>query len=115
MKDFTDKFMLVFYGLFGAGLGFLIYLLPLSGWEYLFIGQTRSTKPWNGAVALIILCVLGGGWGVVSDIYKDREFGSRSSMFYYDPASAALFSKRLMVIGTCLVAVYFIWRVARRM
>ena len=33
MKDFTDKFMLVFYGLFGAGLGFLIYLFAPGGWE----------------------------------------------------------------------------------
>ena len=64
---------------------------------------------------MVILCVLGGGWGVVSYLYKDREFGSGSSMFYDDPASAALFSKRLMVVGTSLAALYFIWVLATRM
>jgi hypothetical protein len=39
VKDFADKFMLVFYGLVGAGLGFLIYLFALGGWKYVFIGH----------------------------------------------------------------------------
>ena len=113
MKDFSEVFMFVFYTLFGTVLGFLIFLCACGGWEYVFLG--RSTKPWNGLFALIILCGLGSGWGFVSYKYKNREFGSRSSVFYSDPASAALFTKRLMVIATCLVGAYFIWQLARSM
>jgi hypothetical protein len=49
MKDFADKFMFVFYGFFGAGLGLLIFMFALGGWSFVFTGQ--ATKPWNGVVA----------------------------------------------------------------
>jgi hypothetical protein len=113
MKDTVDKIIFAFYGLFGAGLGLLIFMFALGGWSFVFTGH--ATAPWNGAVALIICCALGGGWGLVSYKFKDREFGSGGSSFYHDSASAILFSKRLMVIATCLAALYFIWQLAKRM
>ena len=111
MKDVTDKVMFVFYGFFGAGLGLLIFMFAFGGWMFVFTGH--STKPWNGAVALIICCALGGGWGLVSYKFSDREFGSSSSMFYHDSGTAILFTKRLMVIATCLAGLYFIWQLAK--
>lgn len=111
VKDFSDKVIFVFYGLFGAALGFLIFAFACGGWEYVFLG--RSTKPWNGLVALIVLCALGSGWGLVSYKLRNREFGSGSSPFYNDPATAALFAKRLMVVATFIVCTYFIWQLAR--
>ncbi|MCX6895728.1 MAG: hypothetical protein NTZ16_09580 [Verrucomicrobia bacterium] len=113
MKDFTDKIMFVFYGLFGAGLGFLIFMIACGGWRFVVTGH--STKPWNGAVALVVFCVLGGGWGLVSYKFSDREFGSRGSTFWDDPATAMLFTKRLVVIATCLFGVYFLWQLAKGM
>jgi hypothetical protein len=113
MKDFSDTVMFVFYGLFGAINGLLIFTFAFGGWMFVFTG--RSTKPWNGLVALIICCTLGGGWGLVSYKFSDREFGSGSSIFYQDPATAMLFTKRLMVIGTCLAGLYFIWQLAKGM
>src|ERR1043166_7394163 len=111
MKDCADAVILVFYGLFGAALGFVIFMFGLGGWRFVFTGH--STAPWNGLVALIMCCGLGGGWGLVSYRFRDREFGSDSSAFYQDRASAALFSKRLMVVATCLAALYFIWQLAK--
>lgn len=105
--------MFVFYGLFGAGLGLLIFMFGLGGWKFVFTGH--ATKPWNGVVALIICCVLGGGWGVVSYLFRNREFGGGSSSFYHDRPTAILFGKRLMVIATCLAGLYFIWQLAKGM
>jgi hypothetical protein len=45
--------------------------------------------------------------------YNDREFGSRGSTFFSDSATAMLSTKRLMVIGTCLAGLYFIWQLVR--
>jgi hypothetical protein len=111
MKDFADKIMLIFYGLFGGTLGFLIFMFALGGSTYVFTGH--ASKPWNGPVALIIACILGGGWGLVSYKFSDREFGSGGSSFYQDPPAAMLFVKRLMVVATCLVGLYFIWQLAK--
>ena len=111
MKDFTDKLMFGFYGLFGAALGLMIFMFALDGWSFVFAG--RASKPWNGAVGLIICCVLGGGWGLVAYKFKDREFDSDASSYFHDQATAILFAKRVMVIATCLAGLYFIWQLAR--
>ncbi len=102
MKDLEDKIMFAFYGLFGAGLGFLIFAAALG-----------AAKPWNGLAALIICSALGGGWGLLSYKFKDREFGSGSSTLFQDEATTILFVKRLMVIATCLAGLYFIWQLAK--
>jgi hypothetical protein len=111
MKDFAEKLMFVLYGFFGAGLGFLIFVFACGGWK--FVVTSHSTKPWNGPVALIVFCVLGAGWGLISYKYNDRELGSGTSTFSHDPATAMLFTKRLMVIATCLAGLYFIWQLVR--
>jgi hypothetical protein len=113
MKDPTEKIMFILYGLFGAGLGLLIFMFALGGWRFVFAGH--ATKPWNGVVSLLFCCVLGGGWGLVAYKFKDRQFDSGSSSFYHDPATENLFSKRLMVIATCIAGLYFIWQLARRL
>ncbi len=111
MKDLEDKIIYVFYGVFGAALGFLIFAVALGGWMYLVTGH--STKPWNGLVGLIICSAIGGGWGLLSYKFRNREFGSGPSSLFQDEASALLFMKRLMVIATCLAGLYFIWQLAK--
>jgi hypothetical protein len=108
MNGLPEKIAMVLYGLFGAGLGFLIYVFALSNF-----GFSVGRRPWNGMTALIICCVLGGGWGVVAYKFGDREIGSGPSSLFEDPASAALFSKRLMVIATSLASLYFLWQLAK--
>jgi hypothetical protein len=111
LRTSEDKFFSTLYGVFGAGLGLLIFMFALDGWSFVFMGH--ASKPWNGALMLMICCGLGAGWGLVSYKYKDREYGSGSASFFHDPATAVLFSKRLMVIATSLAALYFIWQLAR--
>ena len=111
MKNLEDKVFYAIYGLFGASLGFLIYAIALGGWRYLLIG--RQVRSWNGLVALIICVGLGFGWGILSYRFKDREFDSGASHFYHDEATAFLFTKRLMVVATCLAGLYFVWQLAR--
>ena len=111
MKDLEDKIMFVLYGLFGAFLGFLIFMMALGGWRFVFMG--RATKPWNGPVALFICLAIGFGWGLISYKFRNREFGSGASSPYEDQATAMLFAKRLMVIATCLAGLYFIWQLAK--
>ena len=113
MKNWEDKIMMAFYGLFGAGLGFLIFAMPLDGWSYLF---TKSpAKPWNGLGALIVCLGVGFGAGVFAYKRRDQEFGSGSSSLFQDEATATLFTKRLMVIAGCLAALYFLWQTAKRL
>ena len=60
------------------------------------------------------LCTtIGFGWGLLSYKFRNREFGSSSSAFYDGDAGGVLFAKRLMVIGTCLAGLYFIWQLAK--
>jgi hypothetical protein len=55
-----------------------------------------------------------GGWGLISYMFKDHELASGGgSSLFQDPASALLFSKRLMILVTSIVAAYFTWQVAR--
>ena len=111
MKDLEDKIILVFYGLFGGFLGFLIFAVALGGWRFLL--TNRPPKPWNGLVALILCSGLGFGWGLVSYKFRNRELGSRGSSLFEDQATGILFTKRLMVIATCLAGLYFLWQLAK--
>jgi hypothetical protein len=111
MKDITDTIVFVFYGIVGAVLGLVIFMFGLGGWRFVFTG--RATRPWNGAVTLVICLLLGAGWGLVSYKLKEVEFGSRESSAYDNPATVILFMKRLMVIASCLAGAYFIWQLAK--
>lgn len=50
MKNLDDKIIMAFYGVFGGGLGFLIYAFGLGGMKFLLLN--RTAKPWNGLTAL---------------------------------------------------------------
>lgn len=111
MKDWTEKIVFAFYGMFGAAVGLLVFMFALDGWGYVFTG--RATKSWNGGMALTICCLIGGGWGLAAYKWKEVEAGSQGSSFYDSPAGAILFSKRVMVIATCVIAAYFLWQLAK--
>jgi hypothetical protein len=109
--NWDDKLIGAFYCVFGGVLGFLIFMMALGGWRFVFLGH--ASHSWNGLLALLLCVGIGGGWGLVSYKYRDREFGGGPSRFYDDPASARLFTKRLMVIATCVAGLYFIWQLAK--
>ena len=111
MKDWEDNLIFVFYGLFGAFIGFMVFAAGLGGWEFLLLG--RGDRPWNGLIALLICLIIGAGWGLLSYKLKHQEFDSGTSAFLRDEATALLFAKRLMVLATCTVTAYFIWKFAK--
>ena len=111
MKNWEDRIMYAFYGLFGTFLGFLVFMMALGGWRLFFLG--RATRPWNGLSALLICLIVGGGWGLVAYKLRDREFGSGAAGSFEGPGDAVLFGKRLMVVVSCLAALYFIVQLAR--
>jgi hypothetical protein len=110
MKDWIDWMILAFWALFGAFLGFLIFAVALGGWKYL-VGLGHP-KPWNGLASLLIHTGLGFGWGLLSYKYRNRELGSYPRAFK-DRSTGMLFTKRVMVIASCLAGVYFIWQLAK--
>ena len=103
--------MLGFHVVFGAGIGFIIYLFALEGWGFVMTGKTD--RPWNGLAALVLCCVAGGVIGLISYRVSHPGEASGGSMFYGDPATAMLFTKRLLAIGAALAGVYFIWQLAK--
>jgi hypothetical protein len=111
MKNLEDKIIFAFYGVFGAAIGFLIFVMALGGWRFVFTGH--YTRLWNGPVALLVCLAVGLGFGLFSYKFRNREFGSGTSSLYEDQATAILFAKRLLVIATCLAGLYYIWQLAK--
>lgn len=111
MKDFADWIICAFYGLLGALLGFLVFTFALGGWKFAFTG--RATTTWKGPIGLIVCLGVGCALGLLSYKFRNREFGSNSTGLFQDGASGVLFAKRLMVIASSLVALYFIWQMAK--
>jgi len=111
MKNLEDKIIIAFYCVFGAAIGFLVFAMALGGWRFVFTGH--STRLWNGLVALLVCLAIGLGCGFLSYKFRNREFGSGTSSLYEDQATAILFTKRLIVIATCLAGLYYIWQLAK--
>jgi hypothetical protein len=103
--------MLAVYGIFGAFLGFLIYVFAWGGFRLLLAGEryNQSTE----VIALLLCLFIGAGWGLFAYKYKHHEIGAAGSTFYHDQPTAILLSKRLLIIGTCLAGLYFLWQVAK--
>jgi hypothetical protein len=98
---------------FGAALGFAIYFLGLGGYSFLLM--SRGGHWWNGWGAFWI-CVGGGGVaGFLS--YKNRlknlDPDSSGGGLYSGEAGISLLWRRLVVIAGAIVALYFIWKLAK--
>jgi hypothetical protein len=96
---------------FGAALGFAIYFLALSGWEFLF--TKRGGHWWNGWLAFLV-CVGGGALiGVLSYTRRhDAAVGLPSDGMYAGEGGQWLLVRRIGVIIGAIVAFYYIWQLA---
>jgi hypothetical protein len=88
MKDLDQKIVAALYPLFGAFLGFLVFTFGTGGWWFVFAGKVKST--WVGPIGLII-CV-GAGAFLAWIAYRQRHHELE---------------------GRCLVALYFVWQLAK--
>jgi hypothetical protein len=98
---------------FGAGIGFVIYFFPLGGFGPLL--TSRGGRWWNGSGAFWI-CVGGGALiGFVS--YKNRlrnlDIEPRGDGIYSGQAGQELLWRRIAMLIFGVVAVYFIWQLAK--
>ncbi|HEY6229490.1 MAG TPA: hypothetical protein VI282_20385 [Verrucomicrobiae bacterium] len=101
---------------FGAAVGFGFYAIGLGGLWWLI--SSRNPHWWNGWIAFF-LCVGGGGF-IGYRMYTNRldeiDLPSRGELtegMYAGEAGQELLWKRIGAIAGGLIALYFIWRMAR--
>src|SRR5258707_15755447 len=98
MKNLEDKLIAIFYAFFGAGLGLLVYMFGLGGWEFVFTGHTKSTL--KGPLGLIVSLGIGAVLGLFSYVNKNKEIGGRGrSSFFQDQTRSLFLVKRLLGIA----------------
>jgi hypothetical protein len=110
MKDLDQKIVAWLHPLFGAFLGFLVFTFGTGGWWFVFTGKVRSK--WVGPMGLIISLGVGAILGWIAYRHRQREFSGVGELAQ-DEAGAFLLGKRIVVIITCLVALYFLWQLAK--
>jgi hypothetical protein len=108
MKDLDEKIVAWLHPLFGAFLGFLVFTFGTGGWWFVFTGKVRSK--WVGPMGLLISLAVGALLGWIA--YRHREFDEVGELAQ-DEAGALLLGKRIVVIGSCLAVLYFIWQLAK--
>jgi len=106
VKNWEDKMMYAIYALFGGAIGILLFAVPLGGWDYIFLGESKGF--WDGPVSMILWTTFGAGWGLLSYRYHHYEV---------DPETAAwlrfLISRRGRMLIFGIVALYFVYDVAK--
>ena len=98
---------------FGAALGFAIYFLALGGYSFLLM--SRPGHWWNGWGAFWV-CVGGGavaGFHTYQNRLKNLDLSSSGGGMYSGEAGGWLLWRRLGVIAGSIVALYFIWKLAK--
>jgi hypothetical protein len=73
----------------------------------------RSTSWWNGWAAFWVCVMVGFGVGVVCYPQRDREYGFQRAGVYAGAEGGVLLAKRIGVLISAAVAVYFLWQLAR--
>lgn len=110
MKDIDQKVVTALFVLFGAFLGFLVFTFALGGMWFIFTGKSNGW--WRGPLGLGISLVTGGILGWIS--YRHRHHESNAlGTFARDAGGGVLLGKRIVVIVSCLVGLYYVWQLAR--
>ena len=110
MKDLDKVIVAWLHPLFGAFLGFLVFTFGTGGWWFVFTGKVKSK--WVGPPGLLICVGVGAVLGWIAYRYRHHEFESLTELAR-DDADTVLFWKRIIVTISCLVALYFIWQLAK--
>jgi hypothetical protein len=96
---------------FGAALGLPVFMFGLGGYRFLFLG--KSTHWWNGWPGLLLCVGIGalGGWFSYRNRLKNLDIPVAG--IYAESGGAELLWRRLVVIGSAIIAIYFIWQLAK--
>jgi hypothetical protein len=110
MKDLDKKIVALMYPLFGAFLGFLVFTFGTGGWWYVFAGKVKSK--WVGPMGLVICLAVGAVLGWIAYWQRHRELeGAEDAILTLE--QNPLLKKRLGVVLFCLIALYFVWQLAK--
>jgi TRAP-type C4-dicarboxylate transport system permease small subunit len=110
MKDLDKKIVAALYPVFGMFLAFLVFTFGCGGWRYVFTGRRQSTL--LGPLGLVLSLGIGAVLGWLSYHYRRREIGGLESL-PLDDAERELLVKRIVVVATCFVGLYFVWQLAK--
>jgi hypothetical protein len=110
MKDIDQKIVALLYALFGSFLAFLVFTFALGGWRFVFTGKSMTIL--RGPVGLFISIALGAVLGWLSYRHRHYESGALGTLAQ-DTAGGVLLGKRIVVIISCVVALYYIWQLAK--
>ena len=94
----------------GAILGAAIFMATLGGVRFL---AGKSTAWWNGWPALFLCVAAGAVIGTISYLQRHREFEIPSEGPYAGSGGGWLLMRRIGVLLMGVVAVYFLWQLAR--
>lgn len=100
--------MYAIYALFGGGIGLILFAVVFGGCDYVFLGQAEGI--WDGPVTMIVLCGIGAGWGLISYRFRHHELDADTAGLL-----GALISRRGRTVILGIVALYFIYDLARGM
>src|SRR5687767_14856990 len=104
MKDWDIKIVVILYALFGSFLGFLIFTFAFGNIRFVFMGKAESL--WRGPLGLAVAVAGGALAGLFAWRYRHYEFHGADAMMDSE-ANAMLFSKRIIVLISCVVGAYF--------
>jgi hypothetical protein len=107
-----EKIAYLINALFGAALGIAIYLFGLGGFRFLLMSRPPAHW-WSGWLGFCICVGASAAAGAYS--YKNRhaQLDLPREGIYEGKAGGELLVRRLFVIGGAVVAIYYIWQLAK--
>ena len=108
--SWDEKIVVIFYALLGAFVAILVFGFTLGGIDLL---AGKSTAWWNGWIGLFLSAFIGAFVGALSYKFRDTEFDAPEVDLYGGTAGAQLFIRRGGVILFAMVAMYYLWQLAK--
>ena len=95
----------------GGALGLPVFMFALGGHRFIFLG--KSTHWWNGFPGLLLCVGVGALCGWISFKNSHKQIDIPVAGIYAESGGSELLMRRLLVIGGAIVAIYFIWQLAK--
>lgn len=110
MNSLDQRIVAVLYLFLGVVLAFVVYVFALGGDDYVFTGRPASA--WSGSQGLLGSIWIGALSGWLGYRFRHVDIGNAGQNMQ-SAALGLLLAKRVIVVGSCLVATYLLWQLAR--